>query len=657
VPNLVSPRTARAFEIATVALLLGVSLAIRLYDPSGPRSSFPDLFDEGQDAESLFLMSNGFWPYRDIYVSQGPLKLPLMYIGFALFGGTLGAARLGVGLISMFGLFGAWWAGRQLAGAIGGVLTLFFLAASPAYLEASRQSLAEVPSIAPCLLGLAFTVRWFRRATDRWLYLGVLLVTVGVLVKPMAIGAVAPLGLLVLLRPGLRPRHVLISAAVVLGVTTVLVLLMGPTEIYDQMVQYRLSARASGGFDLKRNLKDVVLEPFDAQPGLFILAGVGALLLLGTRWRSGLALVAWPLTAIGILVSYNPLHPKHITYIYPGLVMVAGVGLGRAAQIARGDGIKPLRAPLFTSVIALAALLAALPISSVPSLYSDNPDSVAPEDADLNAFDTPAASSLRLLAAPNQFVLTDHPYVALQAQRMVPPQLVDISFGRIRAGVLTDKDTIYESERFDTKFVLTWADRLRRMSGIPPWLDRNFVLAQAFGARSVKIPRGAKDRSLYLRNDVDGDAARRTLESSLSVRETADFEGQLRLVGATVSRDTLVTGQSVTLTVGFLALSKMSSDLHVTVQLIGTDGEAQAAQEHDLDGGARGTSTWSPGRWLFRTFVLQPEDGTQPGYYSLEVAILDPTSGKVLRPTLADGARTFRVERSQAVQVASIAMP
>jgi hypothetical protein len=60
------PRATRALEIATVALLLGVSGAIRLYDPNGPRLSLRDLFDEGQDAGSLFLVSNGFWPSATI---------------------------------------------------------------------------------------------------------------------------------------------------------------------------------------------------------------------------------------------------------------------------------------------------------------------------------------------------------------------------------------------------------------------------------------------------------------------------------------------------------------------------------------------------------------------------------------------------------------
>ena len=70
-------------------------------------------------------------------------------------------------------------------------------------------------------------------------------------------------------------------------------------------------------------------------------------------------------------------------------------------------------------------------------------------------------------------------------------------------GVLSDQEVIDESERYDTRLVLTWADRLRRLPGIPLWIDQNYRLSQVFGTRSVKVPRGAKDRSIYLRRDAD----------------------------------------------------------------------------------------------------------------------------------------------------------
>src|SRR5215216_5054233 len=283
-------------------------MALRLSDLEGPRSSFPDLFDEGQDAESLLLMANGFQPYRDIYVSQGPLKLPLMYPGYILFGQTLGAVRFWIGLLSVVGLIGAWWTGRQLAGAAGGLASALLLGAIPAYLEASRQSLAEIPSLVPCIWAVGCGLRWLRSARQArplrrraasspsrlvtatasgetrpasgasWLYAATILGTIGVLVKPMALTVAAPLALALLLRPGLRPRHVAVAAGLALGVTALSILIVGPADFYQQVVQYRMGARQDSNWSFRISFKQVVAEPFRSQPGLFILAAVGALL-------------------------------------------------------------------------------------------------------------------------------------------------------------------------------------------------------------------------------------------------------------------------------------------------------------------------------------------------------------------------------------------
>ena len=264
--------------------------------------------------------------------------------------------------------------------------------------------------------------------------------------------------------------------------------------------------------------------------------------------------------------------------------------------------------------------------------------------------------TVSVLTGPRDFMLTDHAYLALLANRMVPPKLADLSFGRIRAGVLTDQDVFDAAEQFDTRLVLTWSDRMRRLPGVPGWLDQNYQLSQVFGHRSVKIPRGAKDRSIYLRRNSDLAAARSALEANLTVRETADFDQQLRLLGASLPEAPIGPDEQFTVTVGWLALAPMPSDYHVTIELIAADGRSYHAQEDDLDGGARGTSTWPPGRWLFRTSAIQPEKGAPSGEYRVQLAVLDPTRNTALRPTISPRAATFRAEPERAVSVGVISI-
>src|SRR5205823_1032663 len=149
-------------------------------------------------------------------------------------------------------------------------------------------------------------LRWRQGGRAGWLYAAVVLGTCGVSIKPMALAVAAPIGLFLLLRPGLRWQHLVISLALVAGITAGLVLLMGPADVYQQVVQYRIGARQAGTWEFRRNLKHVVVEPFQAQPGLWLLAIVGGLALISVDWRSGLALASWSLLAVGMLVYYHP---------------------------------------------------------------------------------------------------------------------------------------------------------------------------------------------------------------------------------------------------------------------------------------------------------------------------------------------------------------
>src|SRR6266516_3500783 len=126
------------FELAALCGLLLFAAQLRLANVE----HFSGSFDEGIRMEQLLLMERGYRPYRDIFASQGPLLLDLLYPLYMLFGGTLGAARLGVSLLSLVGLVGAWWAGRAL-GPLVGLGTAALLSVSPGYLENSRLALAE----------------------------------------------------------------------------------------------------------------------------------------------------------------------------------------------------------------------------------------------------------------------------------------------------------------------------------------------------------------------------------------------------------------------------------------------------------------------------------------------------------------------------------
>ena len=75
-----------------------------------------------------------------------------------------------------------------------------------------------------------------------------------------------------------------------------------------------------------------------------------------------------------------------------------------------------------------------------------------------------AVAVIQTLAAPTDFVVTDHPYLTFLAGRLVPPLLVDTSRSRIRSRSLRGAEAIAQATPYDPQLVVLWADRLRGLA-------------------------------------------------------------------------------------------------------------------------------------------------------------------------------------------------
>src|SRR5919201_7095770 len=117
-------RTARR-GLATDLLLLGPVLLLALGLRLVNLGAYSGLFDEGIRAEQLFLMAQGYRPFKDIFAAQGPLLLDAFFPLYALFDRLIDPPLVAVRLVavsySLVGLAGLYWVGRMLAGRAGGL--------------------------------------------------------------------------------------------------------------------------------------------------------------------------------------------------------------------------------------------------------------------------------------------------------------------------------------------------------------------------------------------------------------------------------------------------------------------------------------------------------------------------------------------------------
>ncbi len=584
-------------------------------------------FPEGIRAEQLLLMAAGYRPCVEIFCNQGPLLFYALYPTFVLFGQTLEAVRSGVVLFALVGIAGTFWVGHLIAGRVGGAAAAALVALSPTYVKFSRLALAEVPAMAPAVIAVGAALMFYRTGRDRWLVGAALLVATSLLLKPVTLAICVPVGLIVLLRQDGRLRNLAVLTAISGVAIAIPTLLIGFSEILEQVVAFRLRSRAVEGRGMGWNLARIVEELAHDRAGLFAFAIAGAAVVAARLRALALPLVAWPLAAFGLLLIHTPLHGKHIVTLIPPAALLAGAGLGLVLRDRAAGG--PGRGARRASLAALVAGGATLYLVTLPAIVARDVQLVTdPEPLE----NDPAAywygeviSTLRATTGQRDVIVTDHPYLTFQARRLVPPPLVESSVTRILASSLTVDEAIEEAERYGTDGVLLWADKLATLRGFKSWVDRAYVPVRVYAADEEAMP------TLYLRADLVG-GAHAVLGALTPRRIDAAFDGGLRLVAAGLDDLVVRAGDSTAVNLSWEADSRPVSDFRVVVQLREDDRVIWKSDEIAVGGLGPGTGSWAAGRRISHSTLITLPRGTSPGEYAVTVRLHDPRSRRPIGP-------------------------
>jgi len=637
-PYWIRVRWQLAVELVLLAVLVWLAVAVRLTG----LGDHTDLSDEGIRGVQLRLLAAGYKPVSEIYASQGPLSLWMFYPAVAMFGPEIVIARLTVVAASLIVMAASVWIARLAAGPVAGIAAGAVLAVSPVFLDNSRLAFVEVPSIAPTVLGLVGLVIFRRTERRAWLVASAVMLAIGALAKPMAAVAGLP-ALILILAPRLngwgsedaRGRHwrlrtvdLALFAAAGLVVCGAVVAMVGPTTLYDQVVAYRLGARAVRGWDLMTNVTLVVgqLRLHGWGVLLAVLVGV-ALVALRGGWL-GVAVVGWLLGALAALLVYSPLWEKHVAYAMPPLAILAGVGVSSAALLATRP-IEWRRLVLGVSAVAAIVLIG----SHLPTLMSGTRAIVYRHaGSDLSRY----ADDLEIVSAattPDQFVVVDDAYLAMVTGRLTPPFLADLSWNRILARAVTADQAINETRRFDTKVVILQDDHLGQVQRYLSWADREYVLVKSYVQR-----RPARFRRVYAQTGVDLGAVRDALRASLS--EPTDVRiGPAALLGYELERREIKPGSRVDLTLMFEALQDRPPEHALIVRLRDRAGEAAWESEWKVGDGTQELHAWQAGGWQSQTIRLLVDDVPE-GSYTLTIALHRP-NGNAARVEARSGARAW----------------
>lgn len=496
-----------------VVALVIIAIAMRLYKLDVPFDR--DGYDEGVYWQSLRAMAAGHVLYRDIFYSQPPAFLLSTFPGYVLFGSTLWSARLGITLVSLLGLPGAFLLGRVLGRRLGAVVALLLLIVNPVYLAESQTIQAEVSSTAFSLLAVGLAYTWWEQPEGIvglcWAALTGIAVAVGILCKLLSVSCLVPIVMLMLARTwqgwqkrsGARrlplvPIFVGTGACILTALLFLLPFLSSYQNLASAVITLHTKAGAVFASSQKGNLS-LIIKALISWLSLTALFGTVAAL-LRRDWRV-IPLIAWLLVTFYLLWRQVPLFQHHLIALVPPLIGLAVMGIGnsrtwksltgynlirgKGKSVAADRGSQAGSTSILENIMTWVALILIL-ITVGLAIRQDRQyyrsDAYMATDQQTQQ-ELRVAADLRGAITPGQLVITDAQFIAGLADRDTPPSLVDTSSVRIESGYLSLTQLEDAASQSQVHAVLFYTGRLGAPETAPfhEWVAQHFRLLHTYG--------------------------------------------------------------------------------------------------------------------------------------------------------------------------------
>ena len=440
-------------------------------------------FDDGVFGASAVAMRNGGVPFRDVFSSQGPLFLPLVWIADTLGLHTLNGARL-LGLVSGLALvLVIYLAGRELGGGTGARIAGVLAAVTGSSIAVTGSIAADGPAMALASTAVLIALRYRRDPSTRRAVLMGIALGAAIMVKALVLPAAVPVGLILLW--GRRPKDWFAAVGAAVAVGLGLSLLWGFADVWDQSVLYHLDA--PGGSDPGANLKKLV-STLTTRDVALVATGLLTVVAVALRHRSGdeshledrpdqgagppvpVLLWAWFVAMFVMLCLEHPMWRPHISELVPPSALL----LAWYRPPAKAAAV----------VIALGTIFMIATYAGPSLLWA----------GDYEGDEAVVVDTLRSLPE-GAVAISDEPGQVWRAGLRTPDNLVDGSAlltdsGRVTAG------TIAEAAAADEVCaVVIWSDRFGQFEELPDLLaDEGFEVAPV--SEDFEDP-----RVLYLKPD------------------------------------------------------------------------------------------------------------------------------------------------------------
>ncbi|MBK5289870.1 MAG: glycosyltransferase family 39 protein, partial [Acidimicrobiia bacterium] len=309
-------------------------------------------FDDGQFAASVLAMRNGGLPFTQVFSSQGPLFLPIVWLGDLLTFRTIDSPRAASVIAGVALAVLALHIGRRLttpgAAQFGAVLVALSGSVLWTTGPLTSDGIGEALTAATVLSALVY---WTRPSTRRAIAIGILAGAALAVKSLLVIPGLAAAGFWILLRR--RGRDLAIIPLV--GVATLLAASVpwGLGRVYDQYVRYHTDAVADR--PIAANASKLARTLFERDAPLVVATLIVALA-VGAAWfarrRSpnpaasdpadpqanpasapAFPVAVWLVATIGVVLTESPMWRNHVAHVAVPLAILVAVGAGATKRL------------------------------------------------------------------------------------------------------------------------------------------------------------------------------------------------------------------------------------------------------------------------------------------------------------------------------------
>jgi len=444
--------------LAAVLLLLLLAAAVRLYHIQWSFSN--NGIDEGVMIERSLMVSHGYKLYAELPCDQAPLAF---YIG-SLFGGDVVSLRVLVAALSLLAIGASMFVSMRIKDSKAMLLTGLLLSLDFVFLRESR--LFSLDAVSSCFIAFSIPafLSYVRKGDRSMLALAGLFA--GLSTASKLFGALALIGMLLfMVLESRREKKGFAKAAIDMLLVTVVAALplvafmayLGPGD----MIQGMVFDQGQRGFDPFLKLSIVAFLGLN-------IAYVLPLVYARSLWRRSKEtryVLCLSLVILAFMVVQPLVFLHHMTLLSPPLAILAGVFISDALKTDKSVSENSNNGRLVNKrTISRNAAIAVFAVGIIISA------SIGTYGLALQKKPAQAAYAdwLRTATAPGDFVVSGDPIICAYADRMMPPEVVNVAF---RQHTDLTLDTIIQAIHDYNVSVVIVGYRLNSLEGLTSYLN------------------------------------------------------------------------------------------------------------------------------------------------------------------------------------------